>query len=70
MPATPRSLGGCPPPPEEGVEEDDELASKGSVSMAGEGEGRGGANIECAIHMGIPSNGALGLKKGLKIETT
>ena len=51
------------------AKEDNELASEGSISIADEGEERGGANVECAIYREIPSKGALRLKKWLKMET-
>ena len=55
-----------------GVEADeDDHNSKGSISIDvdGEGGGGGGVNTECTIYKGISSNGASGLKKGLRIET-
>ena len=55
MLATPTSPGGCLPPPEEEVEENDELALEGSISMANEGEDGGGVNIACAMYSVIPS---------------
>ena len=69
MPATPRLPGGCPPLLEVGVDEEDEFASEGSVSMASEGYGEGGTNTRCAMYKGIPSRGASGSKNGLKTET-
>ena len=62
-------LGSVPPPLEEEVDEEDELASEGSVSMANEEKGKGGANAGCAIYRRIPSRGASRSKKRLKIET-
>ena len=49
-------------------EEDDELASEGSVSIADKEEGGGGTNDGCVMYMAIPSKGATGSKKRLKIE--
>ena len=68
MPVALGLLGGCQLSP--GVEaEEEELASEGSISIDAEGEGGGGANTGCAIYIGIPLNGASGLKKGPKTKT-
>ena len=50
------------------AKEDNELALEESISIVDEGEGRGGANIRCAIYREIPYKGALRLKKWLKME--
>ena len=66
----PRLVGKCPPPPEEEEEEDDELASEGSISMADEGQGEGGAKTTgIAINNGTPLKGASGSNYLAKVET-
>ena len=69
MLATSGPPSGWPPPSKEEVDEDDELTLEGSISMADEEEGEGGAKAGRIIYKGIPSWGASRLKKGLKIET-
>ena len=51
--------------------EEEELTSKGLVSIDVEGEvgGWGGVNTGCAKYKGIPSNEASRLKKGLRTES-
>ena len=46
MPAASGSFGGYLPSPKVEVEDKDELASEGSVFIADEGEGGGGANTK------------------------